>query len=65
MNRQEQIDDFYELIEQLPIRYLKDVKNGDLPEKGVYFFFEKGEKELFALEHMLFKQILKQHFIKD
>jgi hypothetical protein len=43
MNRQEQIDDFYELIEQLPIRYLKDVKNGDLPEKGVYFFFEKGE----------------------
>jgi hypothetical protein len=43
MNRQEQIDNFYELIEQLPIRYLKDVKNGDLPEKGVYFFFEKGE----------------------
>ncbi len=43
MNRKEQIDDFYELIEQLPIRYLKDVKNGDLPEKGVYFFFEEGE----------------------
>ena len=43
MSRQEEIDDFYELIEQLPIRYLKDVKNGDLPEKGVYFFFEEGE----------------------
>ncbi|GAA4074913.1 hypothetical protein GCM10022389_20680 [Flavobacterium cheonanense] len=43
MNRKEQIDEFYELIEKLPIRYLKDVKNSDLPEKGVYFFFEDGE----------------------
>jgi hypothetical protein len=43
MSRQKQIDDFYEFIEQLPIRYLKDVKNGELPEKGVYFFFEECE----------------------
>ena len=47
MSRQEQIDSFYKLLEKLiekyPLRYLNGVRNGDLPEKGVYFFFEEGE----------------------
>jgi hypothetical protein len=44
MPREQQIERFYELIGQLPVRYLKDLKKEDLPEKGVYFFYEEGEK---------------------
>jgi hypothetical protein len=47
MNREEQIDSFYKLLDKLiekyPLRYLNGIRNGDLPEKGVYFFFEEGE----------------------
>ena len=47
INRQINIDKFYELIDQVvekfPRQTLAKLGSIQLPEKGVYFFFEKGE----------------------
>lgn len=46
-NRQENIDKFYDLLDEVmkkfPKRTLNTISRSNLPEKGVYFFFEQNE----------------------